>query len=42
MGSARVGSEVVHPVLWLVGESAASSAWNGTLLMLDPAHALGP
>ncbi len=42
MGSARVVSVVVHPVQWLVGVLAVSSAWTGALLVLDPARALAP
>lgn len=42
MGSARVVSVVVHPVQWLVGVFAVSSAWTGALPVLDPARALAP
>ncbi len=31
-----------HPVQWLVAAFAASSAWTGALLVLDPARALAP
>ncbi len=30
----------MHPVQWLVGAFAVSSAWTGALLVLDPARAL--
>ncbi len=42
MDLARVGLVVVHPVQWLVGVFALSSAWTGALLVLDPARAFAP